>query len=466
MYLRWDMVVVKQRLLINLIITILILSISFASAFLYSQHKVDHHVQIINTTPPEVVENAFEPVEETYYKDLELNGSDPELTEQMIPVIYSDGHWIKASLTEKWYDYKDLMWANVVIPKPTYMTKYQYAEAGTIISENEIYGYFVWIPRYEYKLFNVNNEPVIEQMIDVRFVNKNDEKKTLIENGSYYTHPAFTARYENVSYELDGFWIAKFEPSKNFDDVVEIKPGKKTLVNLNYADMWKYVTKMKKDYNLDYEPRIITNMEWGAIAYLSYSKYSKLNNESYKPEYRKIFLNSARGNYETYDKMTTGCSGAKYHGMGDAKCLYNYDIEYYGTGASSTGNIYGIYDLVGGAWECTWSVVSTWPLKSNLGGYTGDLPDNIRYFTLYKPSNNMYDYSRGQIGDATIETRSRTIENSSWNGNLAYLATNSFPWIKRGGTPKGGGFSGLFDYGITDALARNDKTFRVIISSR
>lgn len=464
------MIGMKRFILVNLGITLLAIIVGFSLTFMYPRKSPRASEENPYKKPNLINKPTIGPSEDiekdALYQDPELNGANPELTKQMIPVVYDGNKWIKANKNNKWYDYKKLMWANVVIPKPEYLEKYQKAESGTLIKEDEIYGYFVWVPRYEYELFNVDNKPVKEQMINIRFVNKATEKRVNIKNGEYFTHPAFTANYENESYELNGFWIAKFEPSKNKENIVEIKPGKKTLVNINYADMWNYVENMKSEYKLDFEPRIITNMEWGAIAYLSYSQYSKLNNDEYNMTNRRIFLNSARGNYDTYDKMTTGCSGAKYHGMGDVKCLYSYDIPYYGQGASSTGNIYGIYDLAGGAWECTWSVVGTWPLKKNLAGYKGELPNNIRYFTLYKPSSNMYDYSRGQIGDATVETRSKTIEQSSWQGNLAYLATNEFPWIKRGGTPKGGGYSGIFDYGITDAKARNDKTFRVIISSK
>ncbi len=45
-----------------------------------------------------------------------------------------------------------------------------------------------------------------------------------------------------------------------------------------------------------------------------------------------------------------------------------------------------------------------------------------------------------------------------------YFATSSYPWIKRGGSFRGGSFSGIFDFGITNAIKRGDKTFRVILS--
>ena len=218
---------------------------------------------------------------------------------------------------------------------------------------------------------------------------------------------------------------------------MELKPGKNTLTNINTYEMWNYSTSISNDYNLTNQSRIITNMEWGAIAYFSFSKYAKINNINYSGSSKKLFFNNAMGD-DSWNNLTTGCSSGTISGGGSKTCLYSYDIDYYGSGASSTGNIYGIYDLSGGSWECVMSIVSNNQVKKNIGGYSGDLPSDTRYYTLYSPSNDMFDYSRGIIGDATIETRSKTLVNKSWQGNLAYFATSSFPWVKRGGTFRGG----------------------------
>ncbi len=49
-------------------------------------------------------------------------------------------------------------------------------------------------------------KPSNEQMIEVKFVNKDTLKKTTIANGLFYTHPAFSTK----NGELSGFWIVKF----------------------------------------------------------------------------------------------------------------------------------------------------------------------------------------------------------------------------------------------------------------
>lgn len=442
----------KKRYII-LIITLSILIIGM----LYFIFKINSQKFSIKYEPV-IEEKPIEKKEEIItYKEELLNGAYPEIEQNMIPVYYENG-WKKANTEKEWYSYEKLNWANVIVPKNELLDYYKNLENDSLINLEDVLGFFVWVPRYEYKLFNVDNKRVKEQTIEINFVNKDTEKKTEIQNGLFYTHPAFSTDEG----ELNGFWIAKFEPSLE-ENIVKILPGKKTLVNINTKDMWDYAFGITNSYKLENQSRMITNMEWGAIAYLSYSDYSKQSNPNYKDLNKRIFINSAAGNDTTWDNVTTGCSSGRISGASSYKCPYAYDVDYYGTGASSTGTIYGIYDLAGGSWECVMGIISEYPVNDNLAGYKGALPTNKRYYTLYK-EGSMNDYKRGLIGDATRETLSSTVEDKSWNNNLAYFATKSFPFIKRGGTFRGGSFSGLFDYGITDALPRGDKTFRVIIS--
>lgn len=108
-------------------------------------------------------------------------------------------------------------------------------------------------------------------------------------------------------------------------------------------------------------------------------------------------------------------------------------------------------------------ISSDYPIHGNLGKYNGKLPDNKRYYTFYKASN-MYDYSRSIVGDMMGEVITISNPTKTWNGNNVYFATSSYPWVKRGGSFRGGSYSGIFDFGITDAAPRGDKTFRVILS--
>ena len=89
----------------------------------------------------------------------------PVLAEGMIPVVYDEGlgYWIKADINAGWYNYTDKIWANAVMVK-TDATEgvecsksrsyYMNAPAYTPVKEEDILAYYVWIPRYKYKLFN------------------------------------------------------------------------------------------------------------------------------------------------------------------------------------------------------------------------------------------------------------------------------------------------------------------------
>jgi hypothetical protein len=84
------------------------------------------------------------------------------------------------------------------------------------------------------------------------------------------------------------------------------------------------------------------NMEWGAVAYLTHSIYGK-NSE--------VWLNPY-GDGTTW-RMKTGYAGGSVNS--GALAEGNANLVVYNTGngpnASTTGNVYGIYDMSGGAWE-------------------------------------------------------------------------------------------------------------------
>ena len=137
--------------------------------------------------------------EESNYAELILNGSDPILEDDMIPVkISNDGTVKKADVSKKWYKYADKEWANavVLVDDSTY-------DNGETIPENKIKAYYVWIPRYKYQLFDNTTESEIQISFESKYASKSQSTTV----GQYLTHPAFT--YGNE--ELSGFWVGKFE---------------------------------------------------------------------------------------------------------------------------------------------------------------------------------------------------------------------------------------------------------------
>ena len=117
----------------------------------------------------------------------------------MIPVKYKDGEWVKASadndsVDDMWYDYGKGQWANAVLVNNK---KYVNKDVGTKIDEEDILGYYVWIPRYKYKLWNVQEEVAdsynaYDDGIDIIF--EGGTSSTILseyKNDEYITHPVF-----------------------------------------------------------------------------------------------------------------------------------------------------------------------------------------------------------------------------------------------------------------------------------
>ena len=156
------------------------------------------------------------------YQETILNGAYPVLEDSLIAVtIEEDGTVKRADLGSKWYSYAEQKWANAVILKDE-STNNNYAEGATI-PEEAIESYFVWIPRYKYKIFDDGNYTglgTIEeaaQEIEIEFENKDTPVSSGTTVGSWLTHPAFTA------FDSNGMWVGKFETSRNGGDSDNIR---------------------------------------------------------------------------------------------------------------------------------------------------------------------------------------------------------------------------------------------------
>ncbi len=145
------------------------------------------------------------------YEDSVINGAKPELSKDLIPITLDNtGVVTYANTDEKWYDYENKEWANAVIlvdsPSKTY-------NVGDIISESDIESYFVWIPRYRYKLFHANQADgvtdklpeSIAQTIEIEFESKDTPASNGTQDGEWLTYPAFT------NFDVNGIWVGKFE---------------------------------------------------------------------------------------------------------------------------------------------------------------------------------------------------------------------------------------------------------------
>ena len=293
----------------------------------------------------------------------------PELYQGFIPVVYDDtGNILIADENSLWYDYENHKWGNAVLVNCSDTTvKNKYFDSnmnlkpdmvGQIIDMNDILQMYVWIPRYRYRLWNAENGVSDEQMINIIFESTERPKANGNKNGEYLTHPAFTFG----DTELSGIWIGKFEMTGT-TDLVTIKPNLKSLVNINISTMFNlsrsFSTTSSSTYGLnsnEVDSHMMKNMDWCAVAYLTNSKYGRYLDEDNCIEsgctpWKNSINVSEIGGYQAF----TGCSTSKSNNYLEIssvkKCLDNYDWSSGGVNAATTGNIFGIYDMNGGAWE-------------------------------------------------------------------------------------------------------------------
>ncbi len=129
-------------------------------------------------------------IAEEFYQD-ETNAAMPVLLDNLVPIVGSPEGFVTADLKEQWYDYDNSQWANAVLIKDEAYEDYQ-AEAGKTIDNDDVLGYFVWIPRYRYQLFNVAGEEKAPEVINVRFEQVRSARARGAENDDWLTHPAFS----------------------------------------------------------------------------------------------------------------------------------------------------------------------------------------------------------------------------------------------------------------------------------
>ena len=134
------------------------------------------------------------------------------------------------------------------------------------------------------------------------------------------------------------------------------------------------------------DTHMMKNSEWAVVTYLSQSKYGKLGNTNFTGSNKEVYQNKS-------DQYITGCSyGSPSNENTDYGCQYQYNIDINGTGASTTGTIYGVYDMSGNAHEY---------VMANYNDLVGNsefvsMPDSI-YYDKYTSDNVSNILSHGLV---------------------------------------------------------------------
>ncbi|HJJ07886.1 MAG TPA: hypothetical protein OIM65_01005 [Bacilli bacterium] len=282
----------------------------------------------------------------------------------MIPVYYDETNnvWKKADVSNTnknnpWYSYNSTgeykgMWANAVTVKDTNRQTYLNATPGTTISMNDITTMWVWIPRFNavgnYETYNGTNDILNPGAFDITYTKLNEPSLD-----------AFTFGDK----ELSGFWYGKFEishttlASSTTDDNlgctnetcsnangIIIKPNIKSL-QYNRVSKFFYASRSMEQPNNSFgfvssevDTHMSKNNEWMAVAYLTQSIYGRCISSTNCPQ---MGINN-NSNY------ITGYGAPAKTAVDTNNGAYNTAL---GKDASTTGTIYGIYDMAGGSEE-------------------------------------------------------------------------------------------------------------------
>ena len=448
----------------------------------------------------------------------------------------------------EWYNYENKKWANaktedgsmwVWIPRYAYRI---HKENGVETQKFDI----VFLVGLTDNYYDENGKLQTAQR-------QTSENQTIVTNGDTYTvHPAFTnessINYANGGWneELAGIWVAKFEAgyasgnnkatvkasSVNYSQGTAYVPSVETgtTTTTTTARNWldgeygttttaiKYPTFQGLTYSMNYinhndayriskvltesgniyglnssstDSHLMKNSEWGAVSYLSQSKYGL--------DGTNIVINSVYLNNTTKSVYAvTGCASSTADASAVSTTIGALNnrtqssvyvwTQKNGTAASSTGTIYGIYDMSGGISERTSSLINN--KNNNLKTYGSQIIADLnngkstKYITIYPTGEtlgqtmaqasqanyttaNQANYVKNTkiYGDGIRETSTAGTRKSSWYSDYSYFAGLYGPFFFRGGKYGDTSGAGLFCFDRSAGHSLYSYGFRSVLVS-
>ena len=470
----------------------------------------------------------------------------PRLTAGMSPIRFKDPTTSEKGKAEKtesgdtsWYDYNGKKWANSQTEDGSmwvWIPRYAYK-----VNETD--------KKFDIKFLIGTTDNYYDENGQIQTAKRCTNVDELIDTKTGYTvHPAFTDEtsigYRNGGWdkELTGIWVAKFEAG--YASGNNSAPVKASSVSYSQSSVWvraveagtdadsnqtarnwldgiygstktaiKYPTFQPVTYSMNYinhndafnlakvmtengniygltgsaDSHLMKNSEWGAVAYLSQSKYGldgtdiTVNNVSLNSGGAKRTNTAGKSGVDSVYAVT-GCTTGSISEGETVKTManingttgntanngvYTWD-QLNGCKASNTGNIYGIYDLSGGTYERTATYVANG--NSNLKTYGSSIAydgntlktASTKYTTAYPfdsstdntgitnnetlntASGNNYKKNTLIFGDSIRETSTAGTGSSLWYDDFSYYPGLLYPFSIRGGYFWDGSGAGLF----------------------
>ena len=336
-----------------------------------------------------------------------------------------------------------------------------------------------------YEATLISNRNAASRPIDIVFESKTTTKSTGDAVNTYYTHPAFT--FDNK--ELDGIWVGKYSTSAGIDirgyKLPTIIPNVVATSSIDissavnkaqYISLGYYKEELKKN-NVIYtrvkpcnsnrtdcvnlygfrnsgDVHIIKNSEWGAVAYLTNSKYG-INSDVFYNNSNKNYTGRSNGplvkdlsewilNTTTYGSYTWDGRIISYNKSGATIGAYA-DDRTLGTNASTTGNIYGIYDM------------NSYMSEYVMGNYNGtvgsaeSMPE-VKYYNNYLITN---------INECTLASCGGHALNETLGWYYTYISEkipfvdSSTPWFTR---------NSLFNFSTANGGSNSTIGYRIVLT--
>ena len=349
------------------------------------------------------------------YSD-EKGVNTPNLGTGMTPIKWNGSSWVETTGSDPdWYDYSAKKWANAKTAD------------GSM---------WVWIPRYAYSIPSAGYHKSTATEISIEFMkgtrNETTSGRTSFNNasgqGNWNIHPAF-----NYGQPVSGLWVAKFEAS-NSNGKIKVQPGVQSWRSITVDSIYTNCL----NYNKTLNSHMMKNDEWGAVAYLSRSKYGK------------------------NDEVTINSNSSYYTGGGSGNAYATTN-----TAQSTTGNVYGVYDMSGGAWEYVAAYVNNG--NGNLTNYGSSLvngdPKTKNVYTKASTDSyeNNYQQNKGVYGDAVYETSTSGSGTTSWYGDYSSFPSTVWPFFYRGGRCNGGSNAGVFYFDYDYGGGHSSRSFRPVL---
>ena len=287
-----------------------------------------------------------------------------------------------------------------------------------------------------------------------------------------------------------------------------------TMNYINVNDCYNIAKVLNENGNIyglstsDSNSHLMKNSEWGAVAYLSKSIYGQnekeitINNVNLNSGNRKRTTTIGKSGVDSVYGVT-GCTNNTTDttdilttideinniskNIANENGIYVWNQKN-GQNSSTTGTIYGIYDISGCVWERTSSYIANNNESLKLYGESIAYDKNTlkiistKYTTVY-PNNesgeNNIDIA-GQknfinntkiYGDAVRESTGKKTEvsnsgNSGWNTDNSYFSAIYGPFLARGGHFKLGSGAGAFAFGRDAGDSAYYIGFRVVLSGK